>query len=118
MKAFLNFCIKQGFYSSDKINRLNFPRLTTKIRYKTYTPKQWQDIQELSKKDKDLHLYLKVLYYTGCRPNEIVNLKKQDIDDNGAIKIYQSKVKRYKYVSVPPMILDEFFLIGVSYILL
>ena len=107
LKAFLNWCIKQGFYSSDEINRLNFPRLTTKIRDKTYTPKQWQDIQELSKKDKDLNLYLKVLYYTGCRPNEIVNLRRQDIDDDGIIKIYQSKVKKYKYVSVPPVILDE-----------
>ena len=54
-----------------------------------------------------MYLYLKVLYYTGCRPNEIVNLRRQDIDDNGAIKIYQSKVKKYKYVSVPPVILDE-----------
>ncbi len=48
-----------------------------------------------------------MLYYTGCRSNEIVNLRRQDIDDNGAIKIYQSKVKKYKYVSVPPVILDE-----------
>ena len=107
MKAFLNWCIKQGFYSSDEINRLNFPRLTTKIRDKTYTPKQWQDIQNIAEKDSDLHLYLKVLYYTGCRPNEIVNITKQDIDENGAIKIYQNKVKKYKYVSVPPVILDE-----------
>ncbi len=107
MKAFLNFCIKQGFYSSDELNRLNFPSLTTKIRDKTYTPKQWQDIQDRAEKDSDLYLYLKVLYYTGCRPNEIVNLRKQDIDDNGTIKIYQSKVKKYKYVSVPPIILDE-----------
>ena len=83
------------------------------MRDKTYTPKQWQDIQERSKKDSDLYLYLKVLYYTGCRPNEIVNITKQDIDNDGTIKIYQSKVKKYKYVnevplgSVPPMILDE-----------
>ena len=106
-KSFLNWCIKQGYYTNEELVKLNFPKIQTKVRDKTYTPNQWQDIQERSKKDRDLHLYLKVLYYTGCRPNEIVNLRRQDIDNDGTIKIYQSKVKKYKYVSVPPMILDE-----------
>ena len=106
-KAFLNWCVKKGHYTNEELIKLNFPRIQTKVRDKTYTPKQWQDIQERSKKDSDLHLYLKVLYYTGCRPNEIVNITKQDIDNDGTIKIYQSKVKKYKYVSVPPVILDE-----------
>ena len=106
-KAFLNWCVKKGHYTNEELIKLNFPRIQTKVRDKTYTPKQWQEIQERSKKDKDLNLYLKVLYYTGCRPNEIVNITKQDIDENGTIKIYQSKVKKYKYVSVPPLILDE-----------
>ena len=106
-KAFLNWCVKKGHYTNEELIKLNFPRIQTKVRDKTYTPKQWQEIQDRTEKDSDLHLYLKVLYYTGCRPNEIVNLRRQDIDDNGAIKIYQSKVKKYKYVSVPPVILDE-----------
>ena len=47
-----------------------------------------------------------MLYYTGCRPNEIVNLTKQDIDENGAIasfigqnygaKLYDRILKGYK----------------------
>ncbi len=107
IKAFLNYCIKQGFYSANELNRLNFPSLTTKIRDKIYTPTQWQEIKECPQKDRDLHLYLQVLYFTGCRPSEIINVRSSDIAENGLIKIYQNKVKKYKYVSVPPIILDE-----------
>ncbi|OON97313.1 MAG: hypothetical protein ATN36_03800 [Epulopiscium sp. Nele67-Bin005] len=102
MKAFLNWCIKQGYYSNDELVKLNFPKLTTKVREKTYTAEQWADIQARAKKDKDLYLYLRVLYYTGCRPNEITDLRRADIDDKGLIKVYQSKVEKYKFVSVPP----------------
>lgn len=86
---------------------MNFPSITTKSRDKIFTDEHWQGIQERTKHDKDFHLYLQVLYYTGCRPNEITHLKREHINDNGTIKIYQSKVKRDKFVSVPPFLLNE-----------
>ena len=107
LKVFLNFCIKHGVYTADELNRLNFPSLTTNIRDKIYTPTQWQQIQSMVAHDKDFLLYLTMLYYTGCRPSEIVDLNRDDIDDNGSIKIYQNKVKKYKYVNIPPVILEE-----------
>ncbi len=107
LKVFLNYCIKQGIYSMDELNKLDFPKLTTKVRDKTYTDEQWNKIQNAVSHDKDFLLYLQTLYYIGCRPHEIVNLTKNDIEDNGLIKIFQNKVKKYKYVTVPPAVLND-----------
>ncbi|MGL4346860.1 MAG: tyrosine-type recombinase/integrase [Chitinophagaceae bacterium] len=52
---------------------------------------------------------------TGCQPNEIVPLKKSDIDFNkGTAKVYQNKTKKYKTVCLT----DEFLSIfdGLDYI--
>ncbi len=106
LKVFLNWSIKQGVFSADEFRKLEFPKLTTKVRDKVFTDENWQKINEITKHDKDFNLYLNTLYYTGCRPSEILDMTKSDIEENGIIKIYQNKVKKYKYSTVPPSLLN------------
>ncbi|MGL4561007.1 MAG: tyrosine-type recombinase/integrase [Brevinema sp.] len=44
-----------------------------------------------------------------CRPNEIVNLKKNDIDfTKGTTKLYQSKTKKFKTIYLTDELLNKF----------
>ncbi len=59
--------------------------------------------------DDDFKLYLMTLWNTGCRPNEIPQLKKSDIDfDKGIAKIFQSKTKKYKIAYLTDELLQLF----------
>ncbi|MGL4388965.1 MAG: tyrosine-type recombinase/integrase [Brevinema sp.] len=49
------------------------------------------------------------LWETGCRPSEIINLKKSDIDfDKGSSKIFQNKTKKFKAIYLTDSLLSIF----------
>ena len=94
LKAFLNFCIKKRYYTREDFESLTFIKQSESIRDITIDE---NDYSKLIKNidDKDFLLYLKTLWNTGVRPNEITQLKKSEIDfESGTAKIYQSKTKK------------------------
>ncbi|MGL4562639.1 MAG: tyrosine-type recombinase/integrase [Brevinema sp.] len=106
IKAFLNYCIKQKSYSRDDYETLTFPNPKVGIRDLVINE---QDYLKLINhcKDHDFTLYLDTLWETGCRPNEITQLKKSDIDFNkGIAKIYQFKTKKYKTAYLTDRLLE------------
>lgn len=97
-KAFLNHCIKSQIFDSSRYQALNFPNSTVNIRKTVVTDSDYK-IFFSKTSDKDFKLYMVIFWETGCRPNEIVDLKKADIDfDKGIAKIYQNKTTNFKIV--------------------
>ena len=116
LKAFLNYCIKQKLYKRDDYEAITLPNPKVGIRETTIQEKDYTQIID-STKDDDFKLYMMSLWETGCRPNEIVDLKKSDIDfDTGIAKIYQSKTKKYKTVYLTDELLTIFDSIQTEYI--
>jgi len=108
LKAFLNYCIKQKLYKRDDYEAITLPNPKVGIRETTIQEKDYTHIIN-STKDDDFKLYMMSLWETGCRPNEITQLKKNDIDfDKGIAKIYQSKTKKYKTVYLTDDLLSIF----------
>ncbi|MGL4388954.1 MAG: tyrosine-type recombinase/integrase, partial [Brevinema sp.] len=108
IKAFLNYCIKQKLYSRDDYETLTFPNPKVGVRDLVINE---QDYLKLINhcKDNDFTLYLDTLWETGCRPNEITQLKKSDIEFNkGIAKIYQFKTKKYKTAYLTDLLLRKF----------
>ncbi|MGL4561950.1 MAG: tyrosine-type recombinase/integrase, partial [Brevinema sp.] len=108
LKAFLNFCIKKRYYERVDFEVLTFVRQEENIRDLVIDDKDYLKLIE-NCKDDDFRLYMMTLWETGCRPSEIVNLKKSDIDfNNGTAKIYQNKTNKYKIVYFTDLLLKEF----------
>ncbi|OON99242.1 MAG: hypothetical protein ATN35_01645 [Epulopiscium sp. Nele67-Bin004] len=98
LKAFLNFCIKKRYYDRADFESLTFVRQDDNIREVIINEKDYTKLIKECK-DDDFKLYMMSLWHTGCRPNEITQLRKSDIDFNkGTAKIYQTKTKKYKTV--------------------
>ena len=116
LKAFLNFCIKKRYYTREDFESLTFIKQSESIRDITIDE---NDYSKLIKNidDKDFLLYLKTLWNTGVRPNEITQLKKSEIDfESGTAKIYQSKTKKYKTVYLTDELLNEYKALNSEYI--
>lgn len=112
LKAFLNFCIKKRYYDRSDYESLLFLLQDDNVRD---TVINQRDYKKLIKncKDSDFRLYLMSLWETGCRPNEIINLKKADIDfAKGTAKIFQSKTKKYKTIYLTDELLEIYSQVG------
>ena len=116
LKAFLNYCIKQKLYKRDDYEAITLPNPKVGIRETTIQEKDYTQIID-STKDDDFKLYMMTLWETGCRPNEIVPLKKLEIDFNkGIVKVFQTKTKKYKTVYLTDELLKEFENIKTEYL--
>ncbi|MGL5721920.1 MAG: tyrosine-type recombinase/integrase [Brevinema sp.] len=116
LKAFLNFCIKKRYYDRMSFESLSFIKQNENMRDTTISEKDYKKLVQTAR-DKDFNLYLQTLWETGCRPNEIVSLKKSDIDfDKGIGKIYQSKTKKYKTVYLTDELLEKIQTLKTEYI--
>ncbi len=108
LKAFMNFCIKKRYYDRADFESLTFVRQDDNVRDVVICENDYEKLITHTK-DKDFELYLKTLWETGTRPNEITQLKKSDIDfKSGTAKIYQSKTKKYKTVYLTDELLSDF----------
>lgn len=98
LKAFLNFLIKKGQFLRSDYEMLSFPAKRQAVRDTVISEKDYQKLLKETA-DRDFVLYLQTLWETGCRPNEIVPLKKCEIDFNkGLARIFQTKTKKYKII--------------------
>lgn len=70
-------------------------------------------ITQLFSDYKKRELIVKFLFYTGLRPNELINLKREDIDlKNRIVTIHKSKSNKYRKVKYPSLIqnlIESFF---------
>ncbi len=106
-KAFLNYCISVNKYDFNIYKTLKFPVLKGNTRDIVIDEKDY--LSMLNHADDDFKLYMMSLWETGCRPNEITQLRKSDIDFNkGTAKIYQTKTKKYKTVYLTDKLLEKF----------
>jgi integrase len=104
VRAFLNYAIKQEYFTDREYNRLNWPSFKTKARETVITEKDFKTILDYleNKGDSDFRYYLETLYYTASRPSEIIHLKSSDVDfSGGSVKIYQNKVENNKISYIP-----------------
>ena len=98
LKAYLNFCIKKRYFKRDDYEVLTFLMTKHNVREVVILEDDYKILLS-NAKDDDFRLYMMSLWETGCRPNEIVPLKKSDIDfDKGIVKVFQTKTKKYKKV--------------------
>ena len=98
LKAYLNFCIKKRYFKRDDYEALTFLMTKHNVRDIVIDEQDYLKLLE-NCQDDDFKLYMMSLWETGCRPNEIVPLKKSDIDfDKGIVKVFQTKTKKYKTV--------------------
>lgn len=108
LKAFLNFCIKKRYYTREELESLTFIKQSENTRDIVIEENHYKKLIEHCK-DNDFKLYLMTLWETGCRPNEIITLKKSDIDFNkGTAKVYQTKTKKYKTLYLTDELLNIF----------
>ncbi|OON98669.1 MAG: hypothetical protein ATN35_04070 [Epulopiscium sp. Nele67-Bin004] len=108
LKTFLNHAVKKGYYSSADYHKLTFPKLTTNVREEVISVEDWEKIQSAVKDDFDFLTYLRLLYNTGLRPSEGLNLRYDEVDfENCSIKVYQTKTKSYKTVFIPKLLADD-----------
>ncbi|MGL5253655.1 MAG: tyrosine-type recombinase/integrase [Brevinema sp.] len=108
IKAFLNYCIKKRLYDRADYEALSFPNLRVSVRDTIIPENDYKKLVQTAR-GKDFKLYLQTLWETGCRPSELLPMKKDDIDFNkGIAKIYQSKTKKYKIVYLTDELLSLF----------
>lgn len=107
IKAFLNYCIKRKLFKRDAYEALTFPNPKVNVRETVISEPDYLLLLQ-NAQDEDFKLYLQTLWETGCRPNEIVCLKKPDIDfEKGTAKIFQSKTQKYKTVYFTDELLEK-----------
>ena len=116
LKAYLNFCIKKRYFKRDDYETINFLMTKHNVREVVILEDDYKILLS-NAKDDDFRLYMMTLWETGCRPNEIVPLKKSDIDfDKGIVKVFQTKTKKYKTVYLTDELLTIFDSIQTEYI--
>lgn len=110
IKAFLNYSIKQGHYERSDYEKLTFPNIKTKARDTVMTKEDFNRIEEYltTKNDIDFLMYIKFLWYVGCRPAEATALKPSDIDlETHTVRIFMNKVKKEHITVIPKVYLEE-----------
>ena len=116
LKAYLNFCIKKRYFKRDDYETIDFLMTKHNVREVVILEDDYKILLS-NAKDDDFKLYMMSLWETGCRPNEIVPLKKSEIDFNkGIVKVFQTKTKKYKTVYLTDELLKEFENIKTEYI--
>lgn len=109
-KAFLNYSIKNGYFTRPEYEKLEFPVFQTAHRETIIAEQDFKVIcDEIAiKGDMDFLYFLKFLWYIGCRPGEALILKAKDVDlDNQVITIFQNKTKKRIMSVIPISFMDE-----------
>jgi integrase/recombinase XerD len=108
LKAFLNFCIRYGYYTVEAKNKLVFKRQKDSERTAeaVISPAEFERILKAS--PESWRMYLKVLWNTGCRVNEAWGIERKGINpEKRTIAIYQTKVRGTKYVVLTQEFMNE-----------
>jgi len=110
LKSFYKFLIKQGLISFSPIDRIVIPKVSKKL--PVFIPfnqfkklNSYSDISDFIEM-RDF-LVVEILYWTGMRRNELVNLKITDIDfDRSLLRVF-GKGKKYRLIPLDINILDQ-----------
>lgn len=98
LKAFLNYASKIDCYSFDKVNNLTFPRFNVESRKTEIKESEYKEMLSLTD-DVELQWYLRLLWETGGRRNEIAELNLENFKAEGSyIKLYGQKTKSWREV--------------------
>ena len=90
----------------EKVKRLRSPRIPDRVPFILAPQQVYQFIEALPKfRDK---VIIQLLYSTGIRVGECVNIKKQDISTSRmVIRIPKGKGQKDRYVPLSPMMLEQ-----------
>ena len=110
LKSFYKFLIKQGLISFSPIDRIVIPKVSKKL--PVFIPfnqfkklNSYSDISDFIEM-RDF-LVVEILYWTGIRRSELVNLKITDIDfDRSLLRVF-GKGKKYRLIPLDINILDQ-----------
>ena len=110
LKSFYKFLIKQGLISFSPIDRIVIPKVSKKL--PVFIPfnqlKKLNSYRNISDfiEMRDF-LVVEILYWTGMRRSELVNLKITDIDfDRSLLRVF-GKGKKYRLIPLDINILDQ-----------
>ena len=103
LNKFLNFLFEYNYIEVFKINKdLKFKPAETEV-----IIFEQEDIQlmfdNLKDKTDNFKKAFYLMLYTGLRPSDIIDIKRQDLDlENNTLKYYSKKTKTYNYIPVVP----------------
>jgi site-specific recombinase XerD len=122
IKSFFAYCLKKEIINSNPASRLQSPKLAKKLpsilnqeqaeKYITFAKKLWEEEKE-NKMLFQNYLIVEMLYSTGLRVSELVNLKKENFDFyNGLLTVKQGKGAKDRVIPIGKKALDalEYYL--------
>ena len=109
LRAVLNLCVKRGQLEENPVNKIEFTQLESK-EIQIFTPDQVRALLDAAiSLERRLVPYLSVGFFAGIRPEELVRMNWEDINQKeGHVKIRAeiSKTKRRRIVEIQP-VLDQ-----------
>lgn len=107
LKSFYSFMLDNGYISSNPTRGINNIKLDKKAPvYLTFA--EMKDLLDTAVDPRD-RILVRMLYATGVRVSELVNIKKKDIDfDRSTIKVFGKGAKE-RIVLVPDVVIRELF---------
>lgn len=107
LRAVLNLCIKRGQLEENPVNKIEFTQLEAK-EIQIFTPNQVRALLDAAiSVERRLIPYLSVGFFAGIRPEELLRLNWEDINQKeGYVKIRAeiSKTRRRRIVDIQPVL--------------
>lgn len=92
LKVFFRFCFEENYVTRNPVNSIPLPSLPDKLpRY--LRVEQWKQLREIVGKKAEERAIVELLYATGVRLSELIDMKKEDIEWNERL-IHIPKGKR------------------------
>jgi site-specific recombinase XerD len=96
IKAFLNFCVAEGWISSSPMSRVRMPKIDEDI-LPAFEPDQVRKLLKLAEYERDKAIIL-CLLDTGCRASEFLGWTGEDVDTTlGVVKV-RGKGRKERHV--------------------
>lgn len=111
IRAFLNYCIKKGYFTTREYKKIVLPSFKKNSRNLIINDDDFKKIYENIEQNNDLDFkfYLETLYFTVSRPNEVSQLKLSDFDiENKRVNVFQNKTKKVKEVYIPEIYIEKY----------
>jgi len=103
IKAYLNWMIRRGYLESSPVEKLHRYKEAKKIAT-IFTKEERDQIILMTKKRPNLQMMMAVMFYTGLRREEAVNVKIEDIQ-NGILKVH-GKGNKERELALTPFVVD------------
>lgn len=96
IRMVIRYAIRKGKYTySDPCKGIELPKNDTGIRTRYLKPYEVQRLLEEVQDKPRLHVFVKIALCTGARLGTIMRIHKDDIQPDGAVRLYNEKLDRF-----------------------